>query len=76
VELGQVQADELWVKRVGQRLWMAMALAVPLRLWLGGVISPHRDRALIADFRSPITLVNYTHFSLTLALVSSLCYKY
>jgi uncharacterized membrane protein (Fun14 family) len=47
VELGQVQADELWVKGVGQRLWMAMALAVPSRLWLGGVISPHRDRALI-----------------------------
>jgi transposase-like protein len=47
VELGQVQADELWVKLVGKRLWMAMALAVPSRLWLGGVISPHRDRALI-----------------------------
>jgi transposase-like protein len=37
VELGQVQADELWVKRVGKRLWMAMALAVPSHLWLGGV---------------------------------------
>jgi transposase-like protein len=49
VELGQVQADELWVKGVGQRLWMAMALAVPSRLWLGGVISPHRDRALITE---------------------------
>jgi hypothetical protein len=24
-----------------------MALAVPTRLWLGGVIGPHRDRALI-----------------------------
>lgn len=40
---------ELWVKRVGKRLWMAMALAVPSRLWLGGVISPHRDRALITE---------------------------
>src|SRR5215218_9050911 len=49
VELGQVQADELWVKLVGKRLWMAMALAVPSRLWLGGVISPHRDRALITE---------------------------
>ena len=47
VDLGHVQADELWVKMVGQRMWMAMALAVPARLWLGGVISPHRDRALI-----------------------------
>jgi transposase-like protein len=49
VELGQVQADELWVKRVGKRLWMAMALAVPSRLWLGGVISPRRNRAWITE---------------------------
>jgi hypothetical protein len=40
---------ELWVKLVGKRLWMARALAVPSRLWLGGVISPHRDRALITE---------------------------
>lgn len=46
-DLGHVQADELWVKMVGRRVWMAMAMAVPSRLWLGGVISPHRDRALI-----------------------------
>src|SRR5918992_3204892 len=49
VELGQVQADELWVKLVGKRLWMAMAMAVPSRLWLGGVIRPQRDRALITE---------------------------
>jgi hypothetical protein len=49
VELGPVQADELWVKRVGHRLWMAMALAVPSRLWSGGGIRPHRDRALITE---------------------------
>ena len=48
VDLGHVQADELWVKMVGKRVWIAMALAVPSRLWLGGVISPHRDCALIA----------------------------
>ena len=47
VDLGHVQADELWIKMVGKRVWMALALAVPSRLWLGGVISPHRDRALI-----------------------------
>jgi hypothetical protein len=29
-----------------------------------------------ADFRGPITLVNYTYFSPTLALVSNPCYKY
>jgi transposase-like protein len=47
VELGHVQADELFVKAVGRRLWMAMAMAVPSRLWLGGVISPKRDLTLI-----------------------------
>jgi transposase-like protein len=47
VDLGHVQADELWVKVVGRKVWLAMALAVPSRLWLGGVISPHRDGTLI-----------------------------
>lgn len=47
VDLQHVQADELWVKMVGRRVWMAMAIAVPCRLWLGGVISPRRDRVLI-----------------------------
>ena len=47
VDLQHVQADELWVKMVGRRVWMAMAIAVPSRLWLGGVISPRRDRVLI-----------------------------
>ncbi len=47
VDLQHIQADELWVKTVGGRVWMAMAMAVPARLWLGGVISPRRDLALI-----------------------------
>ena len=47
VELGHVQADELYVKAVARRLWRAMAMAVPSRLWLGGVISPKRDLTLI-----------------------------
>ncbi len=47
VDLGHVQADELWVKVVGRTVWLALALAVPSRLWLGGEISPHRDGALI-----------------------------
>jgi len=49
VELGHVQADELWVKVVGGKVWMALALAVPARLWLGGVVSSHRDGALITQ---------------------------
>src|SRR5215207_7698211 len=47
LDLQHVQADELWVKLVGQRVWMALALAVPSRLWLGGALSPHRDLVLI-----------------------------
>ncbi len=44
--MGQVQADELWVKLVGRKLWMAMAIAVPSRLWLGGAVG-QRDKGLI-----------------------------
>lgn len=47
VDVQHVQADELWVKLVGRRAWMAMAMAVPSRLWLGGGISPRRDLVLI-----------------------------
>jgi hypothetical protein len=48
VDLQHVQADELWVKLVGQRLWLALALAVPSRLWLGGVLGASRDQRLLA----------------------------
>ena len=48
VDLQHVQADELWVKLVGQRLWLALALAVPARLWLGGVLGASRDQRLLA----------------------------
>src|SRR3954454_16398114 len=47
VELGHVRADELYVKAVAQRPWMAMAMAVPSRLWLGGAVSARRDLTLI-----------------------------
>lgn len=47
VDLQHVQADELYVKTVGGRGWMAMAMAVPSRLWLGGVVSVIRDLDLI-----------------------------
>ena len=49
VDLQHVQADELWVKMVGRRVWMAMAIAVPSRLWLGGVISVQRSLTLITS---------------------------
>ncbi len=53
-ELGQVQADELRVRVVGGVMWLAGALAVESRLWLGGVVSLRRDRASI---RAPLSRV-------------------
>jgi hypothetical protein len=35
VDRQHVQADARWGKLVGRRVWLAMALAVPSRLWLG-----------------------------------------
>src|SRR2546423_3285341 len=47
VKLGQVQADEICVKVCTGRIWQAMALAIPARLWLGGELSVTRDGALL-----------------------------
>ena len=47
MDLQQVQADELRVKAQGQVLWMALAICVTSRLWLGGVVSATRDKALV-----------------------------
>jgi transposase-like protein len=46
-DLGQVQADEVRVKTQCGIVWMAMAMMVSTRLWLGGVISTQRDQRLI-----------------------------
>jgi transposase-like protein len=54
VELGQVQADELRVRVVGGVMWLAGALAVESRLWLGGVVSVSRDRELIRALLSRV----------------------
>ncbi len=46
-DLVQVQADEIHVKTQAGVLWMAMAMMVSTRLWLGGTVSARRDRNLI-----------------------------
>jgi hypothetical protein len=46
-DLQQVQADEIHVKTQAGVLWMAMAMMVSTRLWLGGAVSARRDRDLI-----------------------------
>jgi transposase-like protein len=47
VLLAQVQADELRIRIIGGVLWLASALSVSSRLWLGGVVQIRRDRRLI-----------------------------
>jgi transposase-like protein len=46
-DLGQVQADELRVKKQGGIVWMALAMMVKTRWWLGGEVSEQRDLPLI-----------------------------
>ena len=45
-DLGQVQADEIRVKKQGGIVWMALAMMVKTRLWLGGEVSEQRDMPL------------------------------
>jgi hypothetical protein len=47
LDLEQVQADEIKVKTQQGVIWMALAMMVSTRLWLGGVISARRDKGLL-----------------------------
>jgi hypothetical protein len=46
LDLQHVQVDEIYAKGCQLVAWVAMAIMVPTRLWLGGVVSQSRDRAL------------------------------
>jgi len=46
-DVGQVQMDEVRIKQQGAVVWMAMALWVRTRLWLGGRVAHQRDHHLI-----------------------------
>ncbi len=48
-DLGHVQADEIRAKMQNAVLWLAMAIQVSTRLWLGGVACPQRDESLLTD---------------------------
>lgn len=54
LDLAQVQADEIKVKTQQGSVWMALAMMVPTRLWLGGAISPHRDKTLIRQIAAVV----------------------
>ena len=47
VDVGQVQADELYTKTQAGPVWIATAMTVFSRLWLWGTISWDRDTALV-----------------------------
>lgn len=49
LELVHVQADEIRGKGWKMIPWMGLAIMVSTRLWLGGVVSLHRDRRLADD---------------------------
>ncbi len=46
-DLGQVQADEIRGKLQKVIVWVALAIQVPTRLWLGGVVGEQRDESLL-----------------------------
>ena len=46
-DLGQIQADEIRVKTQRGIVWVAMALSVPSRIWLGAVTEASRSKGLI-----------------------------
>ncbi len=47
IDVGQVQADELYTKTQAGPVWVATAMSVFSRLWLWGASSWNRDEALI-----------------------------
>jgi transposase-like protein/IS1 family transposase len=57
LDLQQVQADEIRVKTQCGVLWLAMALMVSTRLWLGGVVSARRDMQLAQRLAAQIRRV-------------------
>jgi len=57
LDLQQVQADEIKVKRQEGHFWMALAIMVSTRLWLGGAVSVQRNLDLIQALAHKIKAV-------------------
>ncbi|MCP4211992.1 MAG: IS1 family transposase [Halieaceae bacterium] len=57
LDLQHVQADEIRAKIQGTVIWIAMAMMVSTRLWLGGAISPRRDKKLIQRLAEQIQAI-------------------
>ena len=56
-DLQHVQADEIKVKSQFGPLWMALAIMVSTRLWLGGVVSEKRDMQLIQNLVAQVRMM-------------------
>ena len=56
-ELEHVHADEIRAKAQGKVVWLAMAIMVSTRLWLGGVIARKPDERLILSLMQIIRSV-------------------
>ena len=54
VDLGQVQADELYVKTQRGPVWMATAMCVFSRLFVWGAVSPKRDGVLLTQVMTQV----------------------
>jgi hypothetical protein len=57
LDLGQGQADEIKVKTQAGVVWMALAIMVSTRLWLGGAVSPTRDKTLLTALLAQVVQV-------------------
>jgi len=53
-DLVHIQMDEIRAKLQGHVLWLAMAVMVVTRLWLGGVVSNGRDERLITRLAAKV----------------------
>lgn len=54
LELGQIQADEIKARTQKGSIWMAMAMMVSTRLWLGGAVSTNRDTSLLQEMAGQV----------------------
>jgi hypothetical protein len=54
LDLEQVQADEIKVRKQRGWVWMALAVMVSTRLWLGGVVGVNRDKSLIRQLATQV----------------------
>jgi transposase-like protein len=57
LDLGQVQADEIKAKPQRGPIWVAMAMMVSTRLWLGGAVSASRDTVLLQKMAQQVRAI-------------------